>query len=343
MNLQLINFLCDPVSKEPLKLKEELIDSDGCIVEGFLVTPSGRQYVIKYGIPRFVQESPTSRTVKSFGDQWNYFNFTDFKINWLEHTIKNTFGSVDVFKSKIIVDAGGGSGAQTMWMLEAGAEHVVMLELSDSVDDVVQRNLKKRGFKNYDVIQCSIDAPAIKPGSINGIVYCHNVIQHTPSVEKTARALFDLVAPGGEFVFNCYGLNDQGVLRWVRYHLIYQSLRMVLSRMPFKLRLVYSRLVGMLRLTPLFGVLFEKAGFCVQGDVPRINCESFTMRLKRRYRAAVLNTFDCFGSHSFQHHKSEEEIRSLIFELQPNKEKIKNIEKYFSRPVPIGCALRIFR
>src|SRR4030067_2932651 len=137
-------------------------------------------------------------------------------------------------------------------MLEAGAEHVAMLELSDSADDVVQRNLKPSGYRNYDVIQCSIDAPPLKSRSIEGIVYCHNVIQHTPSVEKTATALFDLVAPGGEFVFNCYSLNDRGVFRWIRFHMIYRSIRKILSRMPFKVILTYARTMGILRQVPGF-------------------------------------------------------------------------------------------
>jgi SAM-dependent methyltransferase len=86
-----------------------------------------------------------------------------------------------------------------------------MMDLSHSVDDVVQRNLA--GFKNVDVIQCSIDAPPLRDQSIDGIVYCHNVIHHTPSVEMTAHALYALTAPGGEFIFNCYPLNDQGLVR----------------------------------------------------------------------------------------------------------------------------------
>lgn len=90
-----------------------------------------------------------------------------------------------------------------------------MLDLSHSVDDVVKRNLA--GVKNVDIIQCSIDAPPLRDESIEGIVYCHNVIQHTPSVEKTAHALYSLVAPGGEFVFNCYPLNDKGLVRWGRF------------------------------------------------------------------------------------------------------------------------------
>ena len=70
---------------------------------------------------------------------------------------------------------------QTRWILESGAKHVIMMDLSHSVDDVVQRNLKPTGFTNYDVIQCSIDAPPIKDRSIHGMVICHNVIQHTLS------------------------------------------------------------------------------------------------------------------------------------------------------------------
>lgn len=76
------------------------------------------------------------------------------------------------------------------------------MELSNAVDGVIKRNLA--GLTNVDGIQCSIDRPALKGGSIEGIVICHNVIQHTPSVEKTAKALWSLVGKNGEFVFNCY-------------------------------------------------------------------------------------------------------------------------------------------
>ena len=336
-------MLCDPITREDLRLKNAVYDSDGRILGGSLVTTSGRQHKIENGVPRFLPESGLSESVKSFGDEWNYFNFTEFRTNWLSHTVKNTFGSVDAFRSKMIVDAGGGSGSQTLWMLEAGAKHVVMLELSNSVDDVVRRNLEQSGYRNYDVIQCSIDAPPLKSGSIDGIVYCHNVIQHTPSVEKTAKALFDLVAPGGEFVFNCYPLNDRGVLRWIRHHIVYRPLRQILSAMPFRLVLAYAKVMGVLRQIPVFGVLLEKSGFCTRGDVPRTYQESAIRHLRKKYKATVLNTFDGFGSHAFQHQKSDYEIRSLLAELQPNEEKILNIDKYFTRPTPPGCALRVFR
>ena len=235
---------------------------------------------------------------------------------------------------------GGGSGSQTKWFLEYGASLVVMMDLSHSVDDVVSRNLA--GHMNVDVIQCSIDAPPLKDGSIDGIVYCHNVIQHTPFVEKTAHALNALVAVGGEFVFNCYDLNDRGFFRWIRLHLIYKSLRYFLSRMPFQVVLTYSKIMGILRFIPVIGAILEKSFFCVQGDVPDVEGDSFVDKVYRRYKATVLNTYDCYGFHQYQHLKTDEEIQSLVHELQPDQGKVLNSECYFKRPRQIGCALRVF-
>jgi hypothetical protein len=49
-----------------------------------------------------------------------------------------------------------------------------MLDLAHSVDEVVQSNLYE--LKKVDVIQCFIEALPLRDKSINGIVYCHNVI-----------------------------------------------------------------------------------------------------------------------------------------------------------------------
>jgi SAM-dependent methyltransferase len=232
-------------------------------------------------------------------------------------------------------------GAQTKWFVEYGARHVILLDLAHSIDGVVQHNLV--GLENVDVVQCSIDSPPLRDESINGIVYCHNVIQHTPSVGKTAQALFDLTAPGGEFVFNCYQLNDQGLLRWIRWHLIYKPLRAFLSHMPFWFILSYAKIMASLRLVPVLGELLEKMLLVGQGDVPIIQGESIFSRLKRRFKAASLNTFDAYGAHKYQHHKKDEEIQKLLNELQPDPFKIMNREKYFLHPTPIGCALRVFK
>jgi ubiquinone/menaquinone biosynthesis C-methylase UbiE/uncharacterized protein YbaR (Trm112 family) len=341
MNASLIDWLRDPVSGNPLSLEDAQYDDRGHVETGKLVARSGAAYIIRGGIPRFVAASPElGRTVKSFGDQWNHFNFVNFHTHWLEHTVRNTFGSVDAFRGKVIVDAGAGSGAQALWMLQSGARHVMLLELSHSVDGVIQRNLRESGFGNWDIIQCSIDAPPIREQSMD-LVMCHNVIQHTPSVERTAHALFQLVAPGGEFAFNCYPKNDLGALRWIRLHLVYRSLRFVLSRCPFGVNLAYASVMAAFRLVPGFGGVLEKAGFCSEGEV--LTADGSKPGPRRRFQATRLNTFDRFGSHVYQHLKSDEEMRALLAALQPDPSKILNVDRYFSRPAPIGCALRVMR
>jgi SAM-dependent methyltransferase len=276
-------------------------------------------------------------TVQSFCDEWNHFNFTDQKVQWLSHIVKNTFGSTDAFKDRLIVDCGGGSGAQSKWFAEYGARHVIMLELSHTVDGIARQNLA--GLKNVDIVQCSIDAPPLASHAIHGIVYCCNVIQHTPSVEKTARALFDLVAPGGEFVFNCYPLNDGTPLRWLRYHVVQKGMRAILSRLSFNSILAYAKFMASLRTVPALGSFLERAGFCVTGDVQALAGESRVEHDDRVRRATALNTFDGFGSHAYQHHKSDDEIRILVRDLSPAR--VLNEREYFLNPPPIGCSLRL--
>lgn len=334
----LLPYLREPGTKAPLTLIDEVLDNRGNIVSGTLTSASGGRYPIIDGVPRFVDSPEMRGTVQSFGDEWNHFNFTDQKVQWLSHIVKNTFGSTDSFKDKVVVDCGGGSGAQSKWFAEYGARHVIMLELSHTVDGIARKNLA--GLPNVDIVQCSIDAPPLASHAIEGIVYCCNVIQHTPSVEKTARALFDLAAPGGEFVFNCYPLNDGTPLRWLRYHVVQKGMRAILSRQSFGTILAYANTMARLRTIPGLGNFLEKAGFSVTGEVPTIAGESRADHQSRVRRATALNTFDGFGSHAYQHHKSDDEIRSLVREL--GAARVLNEREYFAKPPPIGCSLRLF-
>ena len=109
MKIRLLDFLCCPLDQSELQLIDESYDSDGDIYSGLLISKGGKKYPIRNGIPRFVDDDPEVKSVISFGDEWNYFNFDDFESNWLTHTIKNTFGTVDFFNGKLVVDCGAGS------------------------------------------------------------------------------------------------------------------------------------------------------------------------------------------------------------------------------------------
>lgn len=125
----LLDHLCDPESGEPLKLLDAVTSPTGQIVSGRLVSSTGN-FPIVDGVPRFVPQNGISKSVEAFGDEWNFFNYDQFKANWLKHVAIGSFGSPDYFKDKIVVDCGAGSGMQTRWIAEAGARRVIALELS---------------------------------------------------------------------------------------------------------------------------------------------------------------------------------------------------------------------
>jgi SAM-dependent methyltransferase len=334
MNPWLLDYLCDPFSKTPLTLRDATYAADGRILTGILVNVMGTEYPIISGVPRFV-ERPVQSSVDGFGDQWNFFNYNDFYHQWLHHLVRNNFPDVgtDYFRGKIIVDGGAGHGMQSRWMAEAGAKHVIALELSHVVDGITRKNLVGLEDK-IDVIQCSIDCIPLKPNSILDLVICHNVIQHTPDVAKTARSLWDVLAPGGEFMWNCYTRNDDTFLQRTRFRL-YSSVRWVLQRSPFFVRLAYAHLMAALRFIPGLGYLLEKANVMGRGEVV-----SGPRWVQRAYQAAVVITFDGFGSHGYQHHLSLPEQKALAKSLQPDESQWRGQDAYFKAPMPISAALR---
>lgn len=334
MHTRLLAYLCDPVDLTALEPSPGTRIVDDRIEDGDLVSETGKQYPIVNGIPRIIVDQAIKPSVVSFGDEWNYFNYDRFKANWLKHIAYGAFGSPDYFKKKLVVDCAAGSGMHAKWMSEYGASHVIALELSDCVDGVTRENL--RGVDNVDVIQCSIDAPPIKPNSINGLVICNAAIQHTPSVENTAKALWRMIGSEGELSFSCYARYPDDAVWMARYWLVYMPLRAILSRCSFETILAYAKLMARLRTVPGLGVFLEKANFLVRGDVP-----SGDYYQERLYETTVLNTFDWYGSHKYQHHLSAKELAAICDAMSPEPRQILNLEAYRRRPLPPGLPIRL--
>ena len=86
MTPNFINYLCKPITKIELQLVDDVNGPDGSIQQGGLVRPSGNRYSKINGSPRFVDYVQTA-SVASFCEDWNFFNFTDFKNSWHEHRV----------------------------------------------------------------------------------------------------------------------------------------------------------------------------------------------------------------------------------------------------------------
>jgi uncharacterized protein YbaR (Trm112 family) len=77
MTPRLLQYLCDPETKEPLALVDSTCDEHSRIQWGRLVSRAERSYPTRNGISRFVPSAESAAAVASYGDEWNTFNFTD--------------------------------------------------------------------------------------------------------------------------------------------------------------------------------------------------------------------------------------------------------------------------
>lgn len=74
------------------------------------------------------------------------------------------------------------------------------------------------------------------------------------------------------------------------FYLVYKPLRAVLSRYAVCGNHFLRAVDGLVALGARFGRFFEKTGFCVMGDVPRLLAESAWSYIKRRLKNTSLNT-----------------------------------------------------
>jgi uncharacterized protein YbaR (Trm112 family) len=328
MQQWVLPYLCDPKTKEPLKLIVRKKRGTN-IIEGELVAKSGARYPIRKGVPRFVEDTfQKPESVESFGFEWNTLNFDAFYQSWKNDIAERNFGSSRYFRGKLIVECGAGTGMHTRWMLEAGAKRVIALELSNTVDQIMQQNLK--GFEDRCVIiQADISNPPIKPNSVNGIIYCINVIQHTKDpLDTTAKNLYALLDKG-ICVFNIYMTRGKKYL----YLDLHYHLRKITVHLPKKLLLGLCYIGAVLDLIPGIHYIAERT-VILTGDRSWKN-------LRRRYKGSVTNTYDYYGGHEYQYIYTAEQIAQFFKRWGIQKSRIKNYDAYMTGAPAPGLALQI--
>ena len=166
-----------------------------------LANDFGEKFPIVHSIPRFVENG---NYAKAFGFQWKTFvntqldsltNTNESKIR-LERCLGYT---LDNLKGKNVLEVGAGAGRFTELLVKAGA-------FTHSVDlsNAVEANLENIGQQpNYQIAQANVYELPYPKESFD-VVICLGVIQHTPSSEKTIKALWEMVKPSGELIIDHY-------------------------------------------------------------------------------------------------------------------------------------------
>ena len=109
---------------------------------------------------------------------------------------------------KTVLECGCGAGPDSEVLLSLGAK-VLSVDLAGL--DVARDNIGPS--PRHALVQANIVDLPLKKRSFD-IVFCHRVLQHTPSPEKTLRHILQFVQPGGAVFVHSYARTIYQMLRW---------------------------------------------------------------------------------------------------------------------------------
>lgn len=226
-------------------------------------------------------------SVESFGFQWTWVGTMRTDAD-LRMRVAERFGLTPAdFVNRLVLDAGAGAGDQSGYIVRNGGS-VVSIDLSSAIDVVASKLRMQHGWAG---VQGDITKLPFMDGQFD-TVYCEGVLQHTRDSVMAVRELLRVVKEGGELLATHYTREEPRTWSHRRRRALtswyYGFLRSRLSRMDrFKLLLTTGNLAA-LSYVPILGRALRASETALYYD------------LMPEFRTTWTNTFDFWGSHTFQ-------------------------------------------
>jgi SAM-dependent methyltransferase len=247
----LLDYLVCPECGSDLSCSAEASSGDDVEAGTLTCRSGGHVYPIVRGIPRMAQaavEAEKERTADAFG--WQWLEFDDFHrdpatydaqfLDWVAPL------APPFFSGKTVLDAGCGMGRFSAAVAHLGAERVIGVDLSESVESARQftRNLPNVALVQADIYRLPFKAPFDFAFSIG-------VIHHLPDPEAGVRELARHVKPGGTLSVWVYGYENNG---WIR-NIVNPIREKVTARLPRRVLYGLSLLLALV-LQPVLRLLY---------------------------------------------------------------------------------------
>lgn len=200
------DLLACPETGRPLTLGVTERYPDGLVKSGILTTEDGsREYPVRDGIPRFCESGDYA---ESFAFEWGRFGKTQLESANREGSMRDatrqafleqTGVTEERLRGKMVVEFGCGPGRFLDVARSLGAT-VIGLELTSAVD-VARENLG--GGPGVFLVQGSALSPPFRRDAFD-FGFTIGVLHHTPAPCRGAKALVDVVRPGGGVAISVY-------------------------------------------------------------------------------------------------------------------------------------------
>jgi len=244
------------------------------------------------------------KTIEGFGDEWIRFDQASMPIVDVNDVFSRYFS---IFPWEKLPDGaegfdlGCGSGRWAKLVApRVGRLHCI--DPSDAIS-VAIKNLEKSS--NCVFHKCTVDVMPIESGSMD-FGYSLGVLHHIPNTAEGLRVAVSKLKPGAPFLLYLYYAFD-GRPAWFRFvwH-ITDLIRMVISRMPYRLRYCFTQLIATFIYWPAarFAKLLEVIGFDVS---------TLPLSYYRNYSFYVMRTdsLDRFGTRLEQRF-TKQQIREMM-------------------------------
>lgn len=256
------------------------------------------------------------KTVKSFGDEWVYFDQSRMTNKEAYKIFKRYFSIFPwkkISKSSDGFDMGCGSGRWAKFV----APKVKTLHCVDPsiAINVAKKKLKK--FKNIKFHQKSLDKSGLKENS-QDFGYSLGVLHHVPDTKSAINSCVKLLKPGAPFLLYIY-YSFENRPSWFKFlWAISNYIRLFIHRLPKFLKFLICDFIALIVYYPIarFVLIIEKAGY---------NLKNFPLHAYQNTSFYVMRTDarDRFGT-PLEKRFSRKEIFKMMEESGLEKIKFKN-------------------
>jgi ubiquinone/menaquinone biosynthesis C-methylase UbiE/uncharacterized protein YbaR (Trm112 family) len=233
------------------------------IVEGAISCACGQEWTIVRGVPRLLPAKlvpELRKTQSTFSFEWKHFRFGERNwgqtIDYRKTLFLKAFGvEATELKSKLILDAGCGSGLLSIEMAESFGLEVVALDLAFGVEQAYERNTNP--FVHF--LQGSVLELPFRD-RVFDFVYCAGVLVHCPNARDGLASIMRALKHGGRcFIWLYHPVNQiyhpddwrkNAAYDWIRHNVTsrlpinVQNLLYLSLMPPFILKQWFRRLLG---------------------------------------------------------------------------------------------------